>query len=254
MSQQVRENPDYGNWVPKRVIYLPLIIGLAFLASSVMSFFLLFPAAFFILIAAYLSYVRFKLSSRAGHVQESIWGLVIEHLDWNGGGKALDIGCGNGALTVKLAQRHRNAKVVGIDYWGKKWEYSMNVCEHNAMIEGVSDRVTFQKGSAASLPFEDGYFDAAVSNFVFHEVGGVNDKRDLIREALRILKKGGKFAFQDEFLIRKMYGDPEALLTTIKSWGTAKVEFIYTRNSLFIPRMLKAPFILGTMGLIKGEK
>ena len=254
MRQQIRENPDYGNWVPKRIIYLPLVIGLTFLASSVMSFFLLIPAAFFILVAAYLSYVRFKLSSRAGHVQESLWGIVIEHLDWNGEGKALDIGCGNGALTVKLAQKHGKAEVVGIDYWGKKWEYSMNVCERNAVVEGVRDRVTFQKCSAASLPFEDGYFDAAVSNFVFHEVGGVSDKRDVIREALRILKKGGKFAFQDEFLIKKMYGDPEELLTAIKSWGTAKVEFIHTRNLPFIPRLLKTPFILGTVGLIRGEK
>jgi hypothetical protein len=112
MSRKVGDNADYGNWVPKRVIYLPIIIGLAFLALSVISLFLLFTAAFFILVAAYLSYVRFKLSSRAGHVQESVWGLVMEHLDWNGEGKALDIGCGNGALAVKLAQKHSKAEVV----------------------------------------------------------------------------------------------------------------------------------------------
>jgi hypothetical protein len=51
-----------------------------------------------------------------------------------------------------------------------------------------------------------------------------------------------------------MYGDPEELIATIKSWGTANVEFIYTRDSLFIPRLLKAPFILGTIGLIRGKK
>jgi len=208
----MRENPDYGNWVPKRIIYLPLTLGLVFLAASVISFFLLVPAAFFILVAAYLSYVRLQLSSREGHVQESVWKLVIEHLDWNGEGRALDIGCGNGGLTIKLAQKYGGAEVVGSDYWGKKWEYSMNVCERNAVIEGVSDRVTFQQGSAASLPF------------------------------------------QDEFLIKKMYGDPEELLTAIRSWGTVKVEFIQTRNSPFVPRLLKAPFILGTMGLIRGEK
>ena len=116
------------------------------------------------------------------------------------------------------------------------------------------DRVTFQKCSAVSLPFEDGYFDAAVSNFVFHEVSGVKDKRLVFREALRIIKKGGKFAFQDEFLIKRIYGDPEDLITAIKSWGTAKVEFIQTRNSPFIPRLLKVPFILGSMGMIRGEK
>ena len=179
---------------------------------------------------------------------------MIEHLDWNGEGEALDIGCGNGALAIKLAQNHGEARVLGVDYWGKKWEYSMSACERNAAIEGVSDRATFQKCSAVSLPFDDGHFDAVVSNFVFHEVGGVKEKRILIREALRVLKKNGKFAFQDEFLIKKIYGDPEALIAAIKSWGVAKVEFIQTRNSPFIPRLLKGPFMMGTMGMIRGEK
>ncbi len=254
MNVQSKENPDYGNWVPKRIVYTPLAIGLLFLTSSLISYFLLIPAGFFVLVAAYLSYVRFKLSHKAGKVQELIWNLVVEHLNWDGEGRALDIGCGNGALAIKLAQKHGKAEILGIDYWGKRWEYSMKVCERNAEIEGVRDRVIFKKGSAASLPFDDGYFDAAVSNFVFHEVGGVNDKREVIREALRVVKKGGKFAFQDEFLIKKMYGDPDALVAAIKSWGTAKVEFVETRNAPFIPRLLKAPFILGTMGLIRGEK
>ena len=127
MNRQNGETPDYGNWTPKLMIYAPLAIALLFLASSLIWSFLLIPAVFFVLVAAFLFYVRFKLSPTAGNVQESIWRLVIDHLDWNGEGRALDIGCGNGALAIKLAQKHaqgtgpRNrllGKEVGLLYEG----------------------------------------------------------------------------------------------------------------------------------------
>ena len=114
--------------------------------------------------------------------------------------------------------------------------------------------MTFQKASAVSLPFEDEHFDAAVSNFVFHEVSDAKDKRELIREALRVVKKGGQFSFQDEFLFKQLFGDINDLIETIKSWGINKVEYVQTRNADFIPPALKIPFILGNIGIIKGEK
>ncbi len=179
---------------------------------------------------------------------------MLSNLEWNGEGRALDIGCGNGALTIKLAQKYPRAQIIGIDNWGKNWEYSKNTCERNATIEGVSERVVFQKASALSLPFDDGYFDAAVSNFVFHMVGHTKDKRGVIREALRVVKKGGAFSFQDEFLLKQLFGDIDDLSETVKSWGISKVQFVQTRDAAFIPRALKLPFILGTIGLISGEK
>jgi SAM-dependent methyltransferase len=254
MNSQMTAKPDYGNWVSKRIIYLSGFVGLVLLGLGLMFWILVVPAVLFFLVSAYFLYVRYQFSPQGGNMQKRVWTLVLENLDWNGEGKALDIGCGNGALTIKLAQKHAKAHVTGIDYWGKRWEYSKNTCERNAEIEGVSERVTFQKASAVSLPFDDEYFDAAVSNFVFHEVSDAKDKRELIREALRVVKKGGKFSFQDEFLIKQLFGDIDDLIATIKSWGISKVEFVQTRDADFIPRALKLPFILGTMGIISGEK
>jgi ubiquinone/menaquinone biosynthesis C-methylase UbiE len=114
--------------------------------------------------------------------------------------------------------------------------------------------VEFQKASASKLPFEDGYFDAAVSNLCFHEVADTKDKREVIREALRVVKKGGKFAFQDLFLFKQVYGDPQDLVAALKSWGVTKAEFIETRNAPFIPSALKLPFMVGSIAIIKGEK
>jgi len=175
-------------------------------------------------------------------------------LDWNGKGKGLDIGCGNGPLTIKLAQKYAEAQITGIDYWGKQWEHSKSVCERNAKIEGVAERVVSQKASASALPFNDGAFDVAVSNLVFHEVSGIRDKKNAIREALRVVKKGGSFAFQDLFLWKRVYGEVDNLLHTIRSWGIERVDFVNTSDSEFIPKGLRLRFMVGTMGILNGGK
>ena len=254
MNKKEREIPDYGNWFPKRLIYLSLIICVLFLMFLPVSVLFIIPALLFLSFAMFIIYGRYMLSNPQRNLQDRFWELVLTNLDWNGEGQILDIGCGNGGLTVKTAKKHKNSKVTGIDYWGKKWEYSKNLCDRNAAIEGVAERTTFQKASAASLPFDDEYFDAAVSNFVFHEVGYTKNKREVIREALRVVKKGGYFSFQDEFLIKQLYGTPDELVDTIKSWGISKVEFVETRGEDFIPKTLKLPFIFGSVGLIKGKK
>jgi len=82
----------------------------------------------------------------------------------------------------------------------------------------------------------------------------VKDKRDLIKEALRVVKKGGSFAFQDLFLWKRVYGDVSELLETMKSWGVKQVTFIPTNNQEFIPWALKLPFMVGTIGIICGKK
>jgi 16S rRNA G1207 methylase RsmC len=35
----------------------------------------------------------------------------LTNLGWNGQGKALDIGCGNGALTIKMAKKYPKSEV-----------------------------------------------------------------------------------------------------------------------------------------------
>jgi hypothetical protein len=110
----------------------------------------------------------------------------------------------------------------------------------------------------SSIPASNVIFVVHFINLAFlrarHMVGKSKDKREVVREALRVVKKGGKFSFQDEFLIKRLFGEIDDLIETIKSWGTSKVEFVQTRDSDFIPRALKLPFILGTIGIISGEK
>lgn len=254
MIEDRKETPDYGNWVPLKFIYIPGAVSLLFLILA----FLFLPAivlfGLLFLVSLYFAYARYLFSLRGGNVQDKIYEILLSSLNWNGTGQALDIGCGNAPLTIKLALKYKGARVVGIDYWGKTWEYSKEICEENVVMEGVAGRVTFLKASASKLPFEDGYFDAVVSNLVFHTVSDTKDKRDLIREALRVVRKGGRFAFQDLFLFKRFYGETDDFIATIRSWGVTKVKFVKTCKAPFIPKVLRLPFMVGTMGIISGEK
>ena len=212
-------------------------------------------AVIFFACSLYFAYARYLFSPRGGNIQTKVQDLVLDHvMDWDGIGKVLDIGCGNGPLTIRIAKKYPQAKAIGIDYWGTAWEYSKGVCERNAEIEGVAKRVTFERANAVSLPFDEETFDVVISNLVFHNVSDVRDKTKLIQEALRVVKKGGSFIFQDLFLWKVVYGETDDLLETIRSWGIEMVEFIDTSDSEFVPRALKLPFMLGTVGILYGRK
>jgi SAM-dependent methyltransferase len=254
MSRKNNIKPDYGNWVSKWLLYMPAATTLFFLALSAVSRWFVIAAAFFLIIFAYFALAYFRFSPAGGDLQMKIRDLVLKRLEWNGKGQVLDIGCGNGALVIKLARQYPKAHITGIDYWGGNWGYSREACKKNAKIEGMVDRMTFKKASASSLPFKDGYFDAVVSNFVFHEVKDSKDKRGIVREALRVLRKGGVFAFQDLFLAKTIYGDLDDLLETIRGWGVREVNFENTSKKQFIPGFLKLPFMVGAIAIIYGKK
>jgi SAM-dependent methyltransferase len=255
VSQLTAEKADYGNWVSLKLVVVPAVLGLVF---GGMSF--LFPALgvvalIFLACCLYLAYARYLFSPRGGNIQARVQDLLLDSLvEWDGVGQVLDIGCGNGPLTIQIAKRYPQAEVVGIDLWGNAWEYSKSVCDKNAEIEGVGERVAFERANASSLPFDDEAFDLVVSNLVFHNVRDVRDKKELIKEALRVVKKGGQFAFQDLFLWKLVYGEVDDLIETMRTWGIETVEFVDTSDSHFIPRALKLPFMLGTVGILYGRK
>ena len=254
MGNSSNTRVDYGNWVSNKLLYTISVLALVFLALSFWKTGFLFLAAFFVLALVYFLYARNKFSPQGGDLQNRIRNLVLENLDWDGYGSALDIGCGNGPLVIRLAKKYSHARITGIDYWGEAWDYSQGECERNAEIEGVSDQVLFEKASASNLPYEDERFDAVVSNFVFHEVADTKDKTQLIKEALRVLKKDGAFSFQDLFLAKKIYGETDELISMLQSWGCESVELVKTNDQEFIPGALKLPFMVGEIGILCGRK
>lgn len=149
------------------------------------------------------------------------------------GGCGLDVGCGSGALTIACAKRNPQARMVGVDLWGKNYAYSREVCENNARLEGV-DNVAFRAGDARQLDFPDESFDAVTSNFVYHNIPAA-DHQTLLLETLRVLKKGGVFVIHD-IMPRSKYGDMEAFAAQLRALGYEEVQLIETTNGLFTSR------------------
>ena len=254
MTTKEKDQVNFGNWVPVKMIAVPGTLALVFLSLAWISAWFFIPTTAFLLIALYFAVAWWLFAPQGGHVQDKVQQLLIEHLPQLQLVKVLDIGCGNGALTLRVAQVLPQARVTGVDDWGKSWDYSLGVCENNARALGVAERVTFRQASAAVLPFEDASFDLVVSNLCFHEVHDADDKRAPLREALRVLKPGGVFVLQDLFLLQAYFGTPEELQATLRGWGARDVAFIHTHEEKFIPGWVKLPFMLGTLAILRGEK
>jgi ubiquinone/menaquinone biosynthesis C-methylase UbiE len=99
------------------------------------------------------------------------------------GSYVLDVGCGAGVTPVYLAKRH-GCRVTGVDIIPRMIER----CEERARREGVADRTEFRVADAQDLPFDDGLFDAVITESV---AAFPEDKQRAANEYARVTKPGG---------------------------------------------------------------
>jgi len=177
---------------------------------------------------------------------------IAEHVHIPEGGTGLDVGCGSGALTIACAKLNPGAGMVGLDRWGAEYaSFSKKLCESNATAEGA-DNVSFRQGDAVKLDFPDETFDAVTSNYVYHNIAGVN-KQQLLRETLRVLKKGGTFAIHD-IMSKSRYGDMNRFVEELRAEGYEEVNLIPTDNGLFMSKNEAAYMMLKGSALLVGKK
>lgn len=110
------------------------------------------------------------------------------------GERVLEIGCGRGHLTKRLAER--GIEVTGID------------ANPNASHLSESERVVFMR--AESLEFDDDEFDSVVG---VHSIEHIPNLREAFAEMARVLKPGGRalFIYPAE-PIMGLYAIPTALI------------------------------------------
>ena len=116
---------------------------------------------------------------------------------------------------------------------------------------GVGFRCAFRHGDANKLDFPDESFDAVVSNYVYNVMGA--DKQALLLGTLRVLKKGGVFALNDD-MKPKMYGDMDAFVQKLRDMGYEDVRLIDTATEAFGSRRRAGMMMLGDSRMLVGRK
>jgi len=114
---------------------------------------------------------------------------VVAALDPMAGDRVLDVGSGLGG-PARLIAAQRECDVTGIDLTPEFVEVAERLTERT----GLSDRVRFVCADALALPFEDGAFDAAITQ---HVAMNIADRARLYAEIRRVLRPGGRFALYD---------------------------------------------------------
>lgn len=135
----------------------------------------------------------------SGRGKLSIWAELLDELALGGDERVLDVGCGRGAVLVLAAHRLAQGRAVGADIW-RRIDQSGNTptaAEHNAVVEGVSDRVELVDADARDLPFPPGSFDLVVSNLTIHNIVGADGQRRALEEIVRVLRPGGRVRIVD---------------------------------------------------------
>lgn len=160
--------------------------------------------------------------------------FLLDHADLISDARVIDVGCGTGALEVRLVEKYPHQHITGVDP-------SPRMLDRARAKLGNHPNVRLVEASAEQLPFPDGAFDAAVSASAFHHF---HHPQAALSEIRRVLTTGAALYLLDwcrdypsirirDFLLRRVdpahvrcYSSTE--LSSLLSGAGFRVEDIVT--------------------------
>jgi len=135
-----------------------------------------------------------------GRGKLSVWAQVLDELSLRGDEHVLDVGCGRGAVLMLAARRLPGGRAVGADLWRRRDQSgnSRAAAERNAVAEKISERVDIVDADARDLPFPSASFDVVVSSLAISNIPGAQGRGLALKEAIRVLRPGGRMRIVDE--------------------------------------------------------
>ncbi len=128
--------------------------------------------------ADYDSWYRSKMGAYVDQVETD---LVMSYLDIRPGMKVLDLGCGTGNFSIKLAEK--GCQVLGVDIS----QEMLAIAREKAEAKGLA--IDFRQMDLMDLNLNDGEFDLALTVTAFEFI---EDIEGAFREIYRTVRPGGR--------------------------------------------------------------
>ncbi len=109
---------------------------------------------------------------------------------WKPTGTALDLGTGTALIPIELCRAAATVRVIGVDMS----DAMIALGRKNIETAGLAHAIRLEMADAKRLPFDDGTFDAVISNSIVHHIPA---PCAVLAETMRVLAPGGVMFVRD---------------------------------------------------------